>query len=145
MFPAGLPVPLSALRGGSRYLAWVQARNTLGTARSAPRHLDLQELGTWGQARVAPLPQPSRRSQAPPARSARASCEEMGAGRAQGSRSPRSGARAALGRGRGDDAGLASHHHRPLEAADAAGGRALRGAAQGGGRPNVACETASAP
>lgn len=74
-----------------------------------------------------------------------ASFGEMGAGRAQGSRSPRSGARAALGRGRGDDAGLASHHHRPLEAADAAGGRALRGAAQGGGRPNVACEMAPAP
>ncbi|XP_068547277.1 interleukin-23 receptor isoform X1 [Anas acuta] len=44
VFPAGSPVPLSALRGGSRYLAWVQARNALGTARSAPRHLDLQEL-----------------------------------------------------------------------------------------------------
>lgn len=66
VFPAGSPVPLSALRGGSRYLAWVQARNALGTAPSAPRHLDLQELGTWGQARVAPLPQPSRRSQALP-------------------------------------------------------------------------------
>ncbi|KAM9186531.1 interleukin-23 receptor [Mergus octosetaceus] len=44
VFPAGSPVPLSALRGGSRYLAWVQARNALGTTRSAPRHLDLQEL-----------------------------------------------------------------------------------------------------
>uniref|UniRef100_A0A8B9Z2K9 Fibronectin type-III domain-containing protein n=1 Tax=Buteo japonicus TaxID=224669 RepID=A0A8B9Z2K9_9AVES len=27
IFPAGLPVPLSALRGGSRYSAWVQASN----------------------------------------------------------------------------------------------------------------------
>uniref|UniRef100_A0A8B9VDH1 Uncharacterized protein n=1 Tax=Anas zonorhyncha TaxID=75864 RepID=A0A8B9VDH1_9AVES len=43
----------SALRGGSCYLAWVQARNALGTALSAPQHLDLQELGTWGQARGA--------------------------------------------------------------------------------------------
>uniref|UniRef100_A0A8B9TUN7 Interleukin 23 receptor n=1 Tax=Anas platyrhynchos TaxID=8839 RepID=A0A8B9TUN7_ANAPL len=34
--PQGSPVPLSALRGGSRYLAWVQARNALGTALSAP-------------------------------------------------------------------------------------------------------------
>uniref|UniRef100_A0A8B9V1P6 Fibronectin type-III domain-containing protein n=1 Tax=Anas zonorhyncha TaxID=75864 RepID=A0A8B9V1P6_9AVES len=66
VFPAGSPVPLSALRGGSCYLAWVQARNALGTALSAPQHLDLQELGTWGQARVAPLSQPSRRSQALP-------------------------------------------------------------------------------
>lgn len=66
VFPAGSPVPLSALRGGSHYLAWVQAQNALGTALSAPQHLDLQELGTWGQARVAPLPQPSRHSQALP-------------------------------------------------------------------------------
>uniref|UniRef100_A0A8B9CKF9 Fibronectin type-III domain-containing protein n=1 Tax=Anser brachyrhynchus TaxID=132585 RepID=A0A8B9CKF9_9AVES len=44
VFPAGSPVPLSALRGGSRYSAWVQARNALGAARSAPRHLDLREL-----------------------------------------------------------------------------------------------------
>ncbi|KAM6398330.1 interleukin-23 receptor [Pluvialis apricaria] len=44
VFPAGSPVLLSALRGRSRYSAWVQASNTLGTARSVPRHLDLQEL-----------------------------------------------------------------------------------------------------
>ncbi|XP_063200110.1 interleukin-23 receptor [Chroicocephalus ridibundus] len=44
VFPAGSPVLLSALRGGSRYSAWVQATNALGTARSAPRRLDLQEL-----------------------------------------------------------------------------------------------------
>ncbi|KAM6128958.1 interleukin-23 receptor [Phoenicopterus ruber ruber] len=44
VFAAGLPVSLSALRGRSRYSAWVQASNTLGTARSAPRRLDLQEL-----------------------------------------------------------------------------------------------------
>ncbi|KAM6343070.1 interleukin-23 receptor [Alca torda] len=44
VFPAGSPVLLSALRSGSRYSAWVQATNTLGTARSAPRRLDLQEL-----------------------------------------------------------------------------------------------------
>ncbi|XP_029889759.1 interleukin-23 receptor isoform X2 [Aquila chrysaetos chrysaetos] len=44
VFPAGLPVPLSALRGGSRYSAWVQASNALGAARSPPRRLDLQEL-----------------------------------------------------------------------------------------------------
>ncbi|XP_065513612.1 interleukin-23 receptor [Caloenas nicobarica] len=44
VFPTGSPVPLSLLRSGSRYSAWVQASNTLGAARSAPRHLDLQEL-----------------------------------------------------------------------------------------------------
>ncbi|XP_072723730.1 interleukin-23 receptor isoform X2 [Ciconia boyciana] len=44
VFPAGSPVPLSALRSGSRYSAWVQASNALGAARSAPRRLDLQEL-----------------------------------------------------------------------------------------------------
>ncbi|XP_019327455.1 PREDICTED: interleukin-23 receptor [Aptenodytes forsteri] len=44
VFPAGLPVPLSALHSGSHYLAWVQASNALGVARSAPRRLDLQEL-----------------------------------------------------------------------------------------------------
>lgn len=46
VFPAGLPVPLSALHSGSHYLAWVQASNALGVARSAPRRLNLQELGT---------------------------------------------------------------------------------------------------
>lgn len=45
IFPAGLPVPLSTLRGGTRYSAWVQASNALGAARSPPRRLDLQELG----------------------------------------------------------------------------------------------------
>lgn len=46
VFPMGSPVPLSALNGSSRYLAWVQASNALGMARSAPLHLDLQQLGT---------------------------------------------------------------------------------------------------
>ncbi|XP_074008698.1 interleukin-23 receptor [Numenius arquata] len=44
VFPTDSPVLLSALRGGTRYLVWVQATNKLGTARSAPRRLDLQEL-----------------------------------------------------------------------------------------------------
>ncbi|KAM9379178.1 interleukin-23 receptor [Phaethornis superciliosus] len=44
VFPAGSPVLLSSLRGGNHYSAWVQASNTLGTSRSAPQHLDLQEL-----------------------------------------------------------------------------------------------------
>ncbi|XP_026709651.1 interleukin-23 receptor-like [Athene cunicularia] len=44
VFPAGSPVPLSTLGSGTRYLAWVQASNTLGAARSAPRLLNLQEL-----------------------------------------------------------------------------------------------------
>ncbi|XP_075567643.1 interleukin-23 receptor [Pelecanus crispus] len=44
VFPAGSPVPLSALRNGSCYSAWVQASNALGTACSAPQRLDLQEL-----------------------------------------------------------------------------------------------------
>uniref|UniRef100_A0A8V0ZZR8 Interleukin 23 receptor n=1 Tax=Gallus gallus TaxID=9031 RepID=A0A8V0ZZR8_CHICK len=44
VFPTGSPVPLSALNGSSRYLAWVQASNALGMARSAPLHLDLQQL-----------------------------------------------------------------------------------------------------
>ncbi|XP_067156611.1 interleukin-23 receptor [Apteryx mantelli] len=39
-----LAVPLSALRGGSRYSAWLQASNQLGTARSPQRRLDLQQL-----------------------------------------------------------------------------------------------------
>ncbi|XP_068263164.1 interleukin-23 receptor [Nyctibius grandis] len=43
VFPAGSPVPLSALHG-NHYSAWVQASNALGTARSAPQHLNLQEL-----------------------------------------------------------------------------------------------------
>lgn len=45
VFPAGSLVPLSTLHGGNHYSAWVQARNELGAARSAPRHLNLQELG----------------------------------------------------------------------------------------------------
>ncbi|XP_074762107.1 interleukin-23 receptor isoform X2 [Athene noctua] len=44
VFPVSSPVPLSALRGGTRYSAWVQASNALGTVRSAPRLLNLQEL-----------------------------------------------------------------------------------------------------
>ncbi|XP_069718059.1 interleukin-23 receptor isoform X2 [Phaenicophaeus curvirostris] len=44
VFPAGSPVPLSELSGGSHYSAWVQASNALGAAHSAPRHLNLQEL-----------------------------------------------------------------------------------------------------
>ena len=45
VFPAGSPVPLSALRGRSHYSAWVQASNSLGAACSASRRLNLQELG----------------------------------------------------------------------------------------------------
>ncbi|XP_052522821.1 interleukin-23 receptor isoform X1 [Tympanuchus pallidicinctus] len=44
VFPTDAPVPLSALNGSSHYLVWVQASNALGTARSAPQHLDLQQL-----------------------------------------------------------------------------------------------------
>ncbi|XP_025954307.2 interleukin-23 receptor isoform X2 [Dromaius novaehollandiae] len=46
VFAAGpaLAVPLSALRGGSRYAAWLRASNELGTARSPQRLLDLQQL-----------------------------------------------------------------------------------------------------
>ncbi|XP_050757355.1 interleukin-23 receptor [Gymnogyps californianus] len=44
VFPAGSPVPLSALRGRSHYSAWVQASNSLGAACSAPQRLNLQEL-----------------------------------------------------------------------------------------------------
>ncbi|XP_051481465.1 interleukin-23 receptor isoform X2 [Apus apus] len=44
VFPADSPVLLSSLRGGDNYWVWVQATNTLGTARSAPRHLHLQDL-----------------------------------------------------------------------------------------------------
>ncbi|OXB82169.1 UNVERIFIED_CONTAM: hypothetical protein H355_009048 [Colinus virginianus] len=43
-FPTSSPVPLSMLNGSTRYLAWVQASNALGTARSAPQQLDLQQL-----------------------------------------------------------------------------------------------------
>uniref|UniRef100_A0A8C3J2H7 Interleukin 23 receptor n=1 Tax=Calidris pygmaea TaxID=425635 RepID=A0A8C3J2H7_9CHAR len=35
VFPVDSPVLLSTLRGGNHYWAWVQANNTLGTARSA--------------------------------------------------------------------------------------------------------------
>lgn len=45
VFPAGSPVPLSALHGRSHYSAWVQASNSLGATCSAPRRLNLQELG----------------------------------------------------------------------------------------------------
>ncbi|XP_065529152.1 interleukin-23 receptor isoform X5 [Lathamus discolor] len=44
VFPAGSLVPLSTLHGGNHYSAWVQASNVLGAARSAPQHLNLQEL-----------------------------------------------------------------------------------------------------
>ncbi|XP_038000151.1 interleukin-12 receptor subunit beta-2-like isoform X4 [Motacilla alba alba] len=43
-FPADSPVLLSELHNDSHYSVWVQASNALGTARSAPRHLSLQEL-----------------------------------------------------------------------------------------------------
>ncbi|XP_053841686.1 interleukin-23 receptor [Vidua macroura] len=44
VFPADSPVLLRELHNDSHYSAWVQASNVLGTARSAPRHLSLQEL-----------------------------------------------------------------------------------------------------
>ncbi|XP_064310932.1 interleukin-23 receptor [Phalacrocorax carbo] len=44
VFHEGKPVQLNELRSGSHYSAWVQASNALGAARSAPRHLNLQEL-----------------------------------------------------------------------------------------------------
>ncbi|XP_059709536.1 interleukin-23 receptor isoform X2 [Haemorhous mexicanus] len=43
-FPADSPVLLRELHNGSQYSVWVQASNALGTARSAPQHLSLQEL-----------------------------------------------------------------------------------------------------
>ncbi|XP_077038764.1 interleukin-23 receptor [Agelaius phoeniceus] len=43
-FPAGSPVLLGELHNGSHYWVWVQASNELGTARSAPQRLSLQEL-----------------------------------------------------------------------------------------------------
>ncbi|XP_031973523.1 interleukin-23 receptor isoform X3 [Corvus moneduloides] len=43
-FPADSPVLLRELHNASHYSVWVQASNALGTARSAPRHLSLQEL-----------------------------------------------------------------------------------------------------
>lgn len=46
VFPTESPVPLSVLNASSHYLVWVQASNALGMARSAPQHLDLQQLGT---------------------------------------------------------------------------------------------------
>ncbi|XP_062472123.1 interleukin-23 receptor isoform X3 [Pezoporus occidentalis] len=44
VFPAGSLVPVSSLHGGNHYSAWVQASNMLGAARSAPQHLNLQQL-----------------------------------------------------------------------------------------------------
>ncbi|XP_064003542.1 interleukin-23 receptor [Pogoniulus pusillus] len=44
VFTAGSPVPLRALHGRTHYLAWVQASNALGAARSTPQHLDMQQL-----------------------------------------------------------------------------------------------------
>ncbi|XP_041254244.1 interleukin-23 receptor [Onychostruthus taczanowskii] len=43
-FPADSPVLLRELHNDSHYSVWVQASNALGTARSAPRRLRLQEL-----------------------------------------------------------------------------------------------------
>ncbi|XP_039567790.1 interleukin-23 receptor isoform X2 [Passer montanus] len=43
-FPADSPVLLRELHNDSHYSLWVQASNALGTARSAPLHLSLQEL-----------------------------------------------------------------------------------------------------
>ncbi|XP_063262946.1 interleukin-23 receptor isoform X2 [Prinia subflava] len=44
IFPANSPVLLRELHNESHYSVWVQASNALGTARSAPQHLSLQEL-----------------------------------------------------------------------------------------------------
>ncbi|XP_016155538.1 PREDICTED: interleukin-23 receptor [Ficedula albicollis] len=44
IFPADSPVLLRELNNKSHYSGWVQASNALGTARSAPRLLSLQEL-----------------------------------------------------------------------------------------------------
>ncbi|XP_014106071.1 PREDICTED: interleukin-23 receptor [Pseudopodoces humilis] len=44
IFPADSPVPLRELNNESLYSVWVQASNALGTARSSPRHLSLQEI-----------------------------------------------------------------------------------------------------
>ncbi|XP_066181428.1 interleukin-23 receptor [Sylvia atricapilla] len=43
-FPADSPVLLRELHNESHYSVWVQASNALGTARSAPQHLSLQEI-----------------------------------------------------------------------------------------------------
>ncbi|KAL9845616.1 interleukin-23 receptor isoform 3-T3 [Geothlypis trichas] len=43
-FPADSPVLLRELHNASQYWVWAQASNALGTARSAPRRLSLQEL-----------------------------------------------------------------------------------------------------
>ncbi|KAM7014249.1 interleukin-12 receptor subunit beta-2-like [Passerculus sandwichensis] len=43
-FPADSPVLLRELHNDSQYWVWVQASNALGTARSAPQRLSLQEL-----------------------------------------------------------------------------------------------------
>ncbi|KAM4896370.1 interleukin-23 receptor [Sylvia borin] len=45
VFPADSPVLLRELHNESHYSVWVQASNALGTARSAPQHLSLQEIG----------------------------------------------------------------------------------------------------
>ncbi|KAJ7401482.1 interleukin 23 receptor [Pitangus sulphuratus] len=44
VFPADSPVPLSVLCNRSHYSVWVQARNALGTAHSAPQLLNLQDI-----------------------------------------------------------------------------------------------------
>uniref|UniRef100_A0A674HI82 Fibronectin type-III domain-containing protein n=1 Tax=Taeniopygia guttata TaxID=59729 RepID=A0A674HI82_TAEGU len=44
IFPADSPVLLRELHNDSHYSVWVQASNALGTARSAPRRLSLQEI-----------------------------------------------------------------------------------------------------
>ncbi|XP_027507237.1 interleukin-23 receptor [Corapipo altera] len=44
VFSADSPVPLSALCNRSHYSVWVQARNALGTAHSAPQLLSLQDI-----------------------------------------------------------------------------------------------------
>lgn len=58
VFTAGSPVPLRALHGRTHYLAWVQASNALGAARSTPQHLDMQQLGMY----IHPLTHPPTRS-----------------------------------------------------------------------------------
>ncbi|XP_050163395.1 interleukin-23 receptor [Myiozetetes cayanensis] len=44
VFPADSPVPLSVLCNRSHYSVWVQARNALGAAHSAPQLLNLQDV-----------------------------------------------------------------------------------------------------
>lgn len=144
VFPADSPMPLSALQGRSHYSAWVWASNALGTACSAPWHLNLKELGMSIHPSIHLSVSCAVRHAGVGGTAPKCcwTCQPPDPGFPG---SPHSGARSAPGHRCRDDRDITSHHHHPLEEANAAGERELRGATQSRKRPGMACEMAQDP